>query len=117
MWNLVAEHADERLTSLLLASYDEEASYDQLIGYFGLVDVACLYSFDSENFFLLPSSEYRKMPEEQSERVGKVLEKTHPHLALIFYAKANCPDALFGVSTKSLPLQYDVLKIIFVLQR
>ena len=46
MWNLVAENADERLTSLLLTSYDKEASYDQLIENLGLVDVTCLYSFD-----------------------------------------------------------------------
>ena len=37
MGKLVGEEADERLTSLLLASYDKEAPLDQLIGYLELV--------------------------------------------------------------------------------
>ena len=41
---------------------------------------------------------YRKLPKEQSERVGKVIRKIDPGLALLFYAKANCPKALFNVS-------------------
>ena len=41
---------------------------------------------------------YRQLPKEQCERVGKVIEKSDPQLALTFYAKANCPEVLFKVS-------------------
>ena len=81
MWKLAAEEADEGLTSVLLASHDKEASLDQLIG-----PVTESWIGD------------RKVPKVQSERVGRIVEIIDQQLALIFYAKTNCPEALFRVS-------------------
>ncbi|GAV04002.1 hypothetical protein RvY_14350 [Ramazzottius varieornatus] len=71
LWKLVAESSDERLVSLLLASYGEEPAHEELMEYLG------------------------RLTKQQSERLGNTLEKTHPQLALLVYAKGECSEALF----------------------